>query len=118
MNAISDPARDDRGNVKIVYILYLVSLVVFITAVVGLVMAYVYRSDASEPVSSHYRWQIRTFWLGALYSVIGLLTSVILVGWLVLLFTAVWFIIRCVKGLQWLDRGEAIPNVESWMFGD
>lgn len=118
MNAITTPSRDDHGNVRIVYILYLVSLVVFVTGLVGLVMAYVYRGDASEVARTHYRWQIRTFWIGLLYSVAGLVTSVILIGWLVLLFTVVWFIVRCVKGLQWLERGQPVPGVESWLFGD
>ena len=27
----------------------------------------------------------------------------------------VWFIIRCVKGFQAVDKGEPISNVESWI---
>ncbi|MDZ7810970.1 MAG: hypothetical protein U5L11_14020 [Arhodomonas sp.] len=105
------------GNVRLVYILYLVALVVGITGLVGVVMAYIYRDGASEWLRSHYTWQIRTFWIGLGLSVVGLITSVILIGWLIWLFTAVWLIIRCVKGMQWLERRQPVPDVENWLFG-
>ncbi|MXZ09042.1 MAG: hypothetical protein F4Y79_06295, partial [Gemmatimonadetes bacterium] len=50
------------GTAKIVYILYLAELVVGITGLIGVIMAYVNRSDAPEWLASHYRFQIRTFW--------------------------------------------------------
>ena len=65
----ADPAEGDTAN--IVYILYLVSLVVGITGIVGVIMAYVNRADAPEWVQTHYRFQIRTFWIGLLYGLIG-----------------------------------------------
>lgn len=101
---------------KIVYILYLVSFVVGVTVLVGLVMAYVNVGDAPEPLKTHYRFQIRTFWIGLLYAVAGGILSVVGVGVLVVLFLAVWFIVRCVKGLKYLGRGEAYPNVETWLW--
>nr|WP_067291921.1 hypothetical protein [Marinobacterium profundum] len=104
------------SNAKIIYVLYLVSLVVGITALVGLVMAYVYRSEATDCNKAHYRWQIRTFWIGLLYTLLGALLTGIGVGFLILLFVAIWFIIRCVKGLQCLERREAPANPGSWLF--
>ncbi len=106
----------ESGNAKIVYILYLVGLVVGITSIVGVVMAYIYRGDAPEWLRDHYRWQIRTFWIGLLYSLIGLVTSLILVGYLILLFTLVWYIVRCIKGLQRLDKRQPLPDSGSWLF--
>ncbi|ANG61325.1 hypothetical protein A8C75_01830 [Marinobacterium aestuarii] len=104
------------GNARIIYILYLVSLVVGITALVGLVMAYVYRSEATDCVKAHYSWQIRTFWIGLLYTLLGALLTGIGVGFLILLFAVIWFIVRCVKGLQCLERREAPANPGSWLF--
>lgn len=104
------------GNAKIVYILYLIGLIVGITSIVGVVMAYIYKGDAPEWLKDHYRWQIRTFWIGVLYSLIGMVTAMILVGYLILLFVLVWYIVRCVKGLQCLDKGKPLPNSGSWMF--
>jgi uncharacterized membrane protein len=109
-----DPLEGDGANT--VYILYLVSLVVGITGIVGLVMAYVKRDQAPEWVKTHYRFQIRTFWIGLLYMMAGVVTAVILVGFLVWLFTVVWLIVRCVKGMQALSRGEACENVTTWLW--
>src|SRR5438477_11416343 len=53
-----DPAEADTA--KIVYILYLVSLIFGLTSIVGVIMAYVNRADAPGWVRSHYRFQIRT----------------------------------------------------------
>lgn len=103
-------------SAKIVYGLYLASLVTGITAIVGLIMAYVNVGDASEPLQGHYRFQIRTFWIGVLYSFIGAVLALAVVGVLVFAFVYVWLIIRCVKGLKALDRGEPYPNVMTWLW--
>src|SRR5215470_8720809 len=87
----NNPADGKTAN--IVYILYLVGLVVGITSLVGLIMAYVNRSGAPEWVQTHYRFQIRTFWIGLLYTVIGVVTLIIIIGWFIFLFVAIWMII-------------------------
>ena len=108
--------QDSGSNAKIVYILYLVSLVVGITGLVGLVMAYIYLGDAPQWLKTHYRWQIRTFWIGLLYTFIGIITSFILIGYLILLCTLVWFIVRCVKGMSALEKKRPLSNPTSWLF--
>jgi len=104
------------STAKIVYVLYLLSLLFGVTALVGVVIAYVNVGDAPEPLKNHYRFQIRTFWIGLLYSVVGALLAFVMVGFLVLAFAAVWLIVRCVKGLKHLDRREPYPNVETWLW--
>ena len=84
--ATSGPAPEGQGNAKVIYILYLIGLVVGLTAIVGLVMAYVYRGEGPDWVDAHYRFQIRTFWIGLLYIVVGTALSAVLVGYLILLF--------------------------------
>lgn len=101
---------------KGVYILYLLSLLTGITALIGLVVAYALRGQAPEWEQSHYQFLIRTFWIGLLYSVIGMLLTVVLIGFLVLLFVAVWMIVRCIKGLQLAARQEPIPDPQTWWF--
>ncbi len=107
----------DTTMPMVVYVLYLASLLIGITALVGVIIAYVNRSSAPEWLEQHYRFQIRTFWIGLLYAFVGAVTSVILIGWLILLFTLVWFIIRCVKGMMFLNKREAPTDPASWMFG-
>jgi uncharacterized membrane protein len=60
--------------------------------------------------------QIRTFWIGLLYGLISLITAFILIGFLFALFTLVWWIVRCAKGLQRLGRGEPYQNAATWLW--
>ena len=108
---------ESTSNAKLVYILYLVGIMIPITGLIGVVMAYVNLGDASDWLKSHYQFQIRTFWIGLLYMVLGVVLSAVLLGYLILLFWLVWLIIRCVKGLKQLDEGQAVINPTSWMFG-
>ncbi len=100
----------------IVYILYLVGLIVPVTHLVGVIVAYVYRNDGPDWVRTHYRFQIRTFWIGLLYAAIGFVTLHMLVGGPILFLTLIWFIVRCVKGLKAVGRAEACGNVASWLW--
>lgn len=100
----------------IIYVLYLVSFFLGITSIVGLIMAYVNKGDGNY-LDSHYQFQIRTFWIGLLYSFIGVLLLSISIGVIVLLFTAIWLIVRCVKGFKYLGKQEPMPDPTSWMFG-
>jgi uncharacterized membrane protein len=118
------PRQTDRwlepgpANVQVIYILYLASFVVGITAIAGVVIAYINRGKAGGWVESHYTYLIRTFWIGLLYGLVSVVLMFVLIGILLALATAVWFIARCVIGLQALGRGEPIKNPESWMLGN
>jgi uncharacterized membrane protein len=79
-------------------------------------MAYVNAGSAPEPLKSHYRFQIRTFWIGLLYAVLASILALAVVGIFALLFVAVWLVVRCVKGLQALDKRQPYPNVETWLW--
>jgi uncharacterized membrane protein len=109
-----NPAEGDTA--KLIYILYLASLIVGITGIVGVIMAYVNRGGSPAWVETHYRFQIRTFWIGLLYGLISLITAFILIGFLFALFTLVGWIVRCAKGLQRLGRGEPYQNAATWLW--
>jgi uncharacterized membrane protein len=104
------------SHAKIIYVLYLLSLAFGVTSLVGVIMAYVYQGDAPDWLKTHHRFQIRTFWIGVLYSAIGAILVALVVGFLVWGFVAVWLIVRCVKGIRALDRREPVPNVETWLW--
>lgn len=110
-------AADTSGTAKIIYILYLVNIIIPFTGLVGLIMAYMNQAAADDMLKTHYRFLIRTFWIGLLYIFIGALLSIVLIGYLVLLFWLVWHIIRCVKGMQALDQKQPVANPTTWMFG-
>ena len=108
------PAADGSANAKIVYFLYLGAIVFGVLAIAGVIFAYVSRKDAAAWAAGHYRFQIRTFWIGLLYGAIGAATMFIFVGWLVLLAALIWWIVRSVKGLQYLGQSEPYPKVTTW----
>jgi uncharacterized membrane protein len=92
-----------EGTTKIIYILYLVGIVFGVTGIIGVIMAYINKTDAPEWLRSHYQFQIRTFWIGLLYMIIGGILTLAVIGYFVFLFWAVWLIVRCAKGLKSLD---------------
>lgn len=104
------------SNAKIVYVLYLVGILIGVTSLIGVIVAYVYRGEAPDWLQTHYRFQIRTFWIGLLYVVVGGLLSTVLIGYLILLFWLVWLIVRCAKGLQQLDREQPIGDAATWLW--
>jgi uncharacterized membrane protein len=106
----------EGSNANLIYILYLASLIVGVTSLIGVVMAYVYQDAAPAWVRAHHRFQIRTFWIGLLYGVIGGITAFIGIGVLVLLFTVVWYIVRAVKGMQRVSAGLPVENVTTWLW--
>lgn len=94
--------------VFIVYALQVLAFVNGITAVIGVVMNYVKLDDVRGTwLESHFRWQIRTFWFGLLWAVVGFATILIVIGWFVLFADLVWVIYRIVKG--WLRLNDLRP---------
>jgi uncharacterized membrane protein len=92
----------------VVYALQAASFFVGITAVIGVVINYVKREEvAGTWLESHFRWQIRTFWWGLLWVVIGTVLLLVLVGYVVLVVAAIWIVYRIVKG--WLNLSDSKP---------
>ena len=104
------------GNVQVIYVLYLVGFVVAITSLVAVVMAYISRGKGDAWLDSHYTYQIRTFWIGLLYGLIGAVLAFVFIGFLVWLALVVWVVVRCIKGLQAASRREPIADPNTWMF--
>lgn len=118
MSEIVYPHTDQprTTTAKIIYVLYLAGIFIGLTAVIGVIMAYINRPEAPAWLASHYRFQIRTFWIGLLYLLLGSILITVVVGWLLVLFWIVWLIVRCAQGLKYLDRHEAHPNPTMWWF--
>lgn len=101
---------------KIIYALLLANIIIPFLGFIGLIMAYINQNNAPQWLQSHYQLQIRTFWISVLYLMVGALLSTIMVGYIVILFTVVWIIIRCVRGLHLLSLQQPYPNPTSWLF--
>lgn len=109
--------EENADMIGIVYVLHLVSVLMGIPAVIGLIVAYIYRGESPEWMQTHYTYQIQTFWKGMLYAVTGILLAPVVIGLLILLGAVVWWIVRNVKGLRALQRRQPINDPTNWGFG-
>lgn len=101
-----DPSA--KNLTTIIYALYAASFLVGVTAIAAIIMNYLKRDEvAGTFLESHFRWQMRTFWYGLLWSVIGVVTMVVVVGWAILVANGIWIVYRIVKG--WLNLNDNKP---------
>jgi len=98
--------NDNKTTAKLIYILFIVGLIPafgLLTSIVGVVIAYVNKDGSDHWLQSHYHYQISTFWLSLIISLVGWLLTTIIIGYVILLVWFFWLIIRCAKGLKTLD---------------
>ena len=108
---------EDADGVKLVYILYFLAFVIGISAIAGVIVAYLKRGEASAVSSTHYTFQIRTFWLSLLASILcSPFLLIPLLGAIPYLIIGLWFLIRTVRGLLAAGRDEPIRNPGRWGF--
>lgn len=108
-NELSRRSDPERNLAVVVYILQGLSFFLGgITGLVGVIINYVKQDEVRGTwVESHFRWQIRTFWIGLLWTVIGVVATFLIVGWFILLGISIWVIYRIVKGALALNDGKA-----------
>lgn len=110
--ATTEIEESAKALTTVIYALYAASYFVGITAIIAIVMNYVKKDDvAGTFLESHFRWQIRTFWFGLLWGVLGAITFVFIIGWLVLIADGIWIIYRIVKGWLRLNDGKPMYTV-------
>ena len=99
----------------IAYALCAASLLTGLSAVAGLILAYVKRGEVAQSwQSSHYRWLIRTQWTWLLGMAIGGLTSPLGIGWLIIAAISIWLIWRVAKGWVLVGRLRALADPGVW----
>ena len=113
---MNNTTETNTSIAKVNYILLIVGTIIGITGLIAVIMAYVNNDEEKDWLQTHYRFQIRTFWIGFLYFFIGAATIQVVIGYLILLFTFFWMIIRCAKGLKQLEKNQPVKNLESWLF--
>jgi uncharacterized membrane protein len=101
----------------VISLLYIGSFLAGITTIVGIILAYVWRNEPHAPwEDSHYRYLIRTFWLGFGYTILGVLLMIVGVGFLILAVIPIWFAIRAIRVLMSAQREEALHNPDTLLF--
>jgi uncharacterized membrane protein len=109
LNVQITASTNERSLTNGMYICYILGFFFPLAALAGVILAYINRGKDVPPyIRSHFDYGIRTFWWGLAMVVAGIVLSLILVGYLILLAYAVWTIIRIVKGMSALSAGTAI----------
>lgn len=95
----------------IAYGLYAAAIIVSPAAIAGVIYAYLARRDVhGSYLEGHLTWLIRTFWMSLLLGLVGVLLTLIFVGWLLLLAIGLWYIYRVVKGFVLFNDGREIED--------
>jgi len=92
----------------LVYALQAASFLLFFTFVAAVVVNYLKQDDVADTwLTSHFRWQIRTFWFALLWTGFGVITLLIGIGYFILVGVSIWIIYRIAKG--WLALADNKP---------
>ncbi|MGE3690122.1 MAG: DUF4870 family protein [Novosphingobium sp.] len=106
----------DLNQPTIVDILYLSAPFFGITGVVGLVLAYVWRSEKPHGwEATHYTYLIRGFWIWFAGFVIGFLTLVVFIGIFILIAAYALIVVRAVLSIIRAQKQEPMPEPETWL---
>ncbi|CCA91205.1 MULTISPECIES: membrane protein [unclassified Novosphingobium] len=104
------------NNPTIISLLYLASFLTGVTAIVGIVLAFVWRNEPKADWEvSHYQYLINTFWIGLVGSVVGFMLMIVLIGFLILPAVAVLVIVRSVLSLLNAQKHAPMPNPSTWL---
>lgn len=104
----------------IVALLYLASLVTGLSMLIGLVLAYVWQGEpASDWEASHYRFHIRSFWIGLALGILAIIPTIMtlgLAGFILYPLLGLWLAVRTIKALLAAQRRDPIFDVETWIW--
>ncbi len=94
------------------YVLHLFGAIAGLPSIIGLIVNYLSRGSDSygDAAATHHRWMIRSFWWALLWLVIGVLTSWLLIGWVICGIAWLWYVYRHVRGLVALVNDDPLPR--------
>lgn len=115
------PSGETTTMAHIVYALYVASFFTGgLAGIVGVIIAHVKRNDVRGTwLETHYRWQIRTFWISLGAAIICvLLYGIFMIGVffppILYILVAIWYIWRIVKGWTRLGSNRPLEDPTAW----
>jgi uncharacterized membrane protein len=115
--ATPPPSGFDMNRPTIINLLFLASYLIGFTAVIGVVLAYVWRGEGHEPwEATHYQYQITTFWVGLAGIMLSFVLMIVLIGFLTLLAVAGWILVRVILSMIAAQKREPMPNPGTFLF--
>lgn len=104
----------------IVACLYLASIVTGITGLIGVILAYVWQGEGhADWMDSHYRFHIRTFWMGLALGIAGAVVSILTLGLAYLVVVPLWIVwlaVRTIKALLAAQRQMPVDSADTWLW--
>jgi uncharacterized membrane protein len=87
-------------------------------SIVAVIINYMYRNEARGTfLASHFRWQIRSFWLALLWIAIALAVALTIIGiplaWVIVVATGLWLVYRIARGWLLLKDRKPAPGPTS-----
>lgn len=109
--AVSPTKELSNTSLTIAYVLMFVALLTGFVGLISVIIAFVVGSDAQGSYQdSHTSLIIRTYFYSWVYLFIGLILSPIIIGWFILLFWLIWYLVRMVRGVTALSERRTIND--------
>lgn len=114
MDVVRDAAehmKNPKTLTMVIYALYAASYITLVSGLAGIILNYLKRNEVADSwVATHFNWQIHTFWISLGVTVVGIVTTPILIGFVILFGNAVWVAYRLIKGFIFLYEDKPLPN--------
>ena len=103
-----DDLQKESNHKNVTMLIYILLALGFVTggltAIAAVIINYIKRDDVRGSwLEGHFRWQINTFWFGLLWTIIALLTWLVLLGWFTGALVTIWLVYRIAKGAIYLN---------------
>jgi len=101
--------RELKNITTVIYALQALSFITGLTFIAAVIINYVKKEDVQGTwLESHFQWQIRTFWYGLLWGILGIALFIFVIGYFILIANTVWLIYRIIKGWLRLSEGKGM----------
>jgi uncharacterized membrane protein len=106
---------DTEDLKKFVWAVYALQLLTLFTGglsflVAGFIAYFKYDESIGTMEESHFRWQIKTLWIGLGLIIAGVILLLVWIGVLVLMLAKLWIVYRVVKGAYYFSENREIKN--------
>ena len=116
MNTIDVLDEEYIWDARLGYWLYLAVLLIPFTVPFAAIHAKNRENGAPDWLKSHFRLQVRTFWIGLAYLGVAMLFLPTGISVMIWLLWVILLILRCGKGLALLKEREPYDNPGTWLF--
>lgn len=106
-SSLSEAQQQAKTHALVAYVLMVLGLITGIFWLAGAIWAMVKKGDARGTLfEDHYANIIKTFWVGLAVTILSLILSVVLIGYITLFAVWIWSIYRIIKGLARLTSNK------------